>query len=246
MLSDNQKDDLAKALIIFKYHKNQIIVNEGDQSNSFYIIKEGIVHVYKGDSYIRSLRAGESFGESALLYDTPRQMSIKASSETDVLCLALSKEKLKEILKDQLHIIAYKNLQKWAFSRSSTLSALNNNQRERIIERMKLIVYKDGEMLLKKGEEIKKLFIVLNGKVSVKGEEKAFERGDIIFDDSLLKKKDVYAEHDYQVFIDKNKGVITASAISFEDVKLELGNDLEEILAQKEKTYEVIFSILLK
>lgn len=239
MLSDHEKNELAKALIILKYSKNQIIVNEGDQSNSFYIIKEGIVHVYKGDSYIRSLRTGESFGESALLYNTPRQMSIKASSETEVVCLALAKEKLKEILKDQVHIIAYKNLQKWAFSHSKYLSGLSNGQRERIIEKMKLVYYKEGELILAKGQEIDRILIILNGNIMVEGENKIFDAGQILFDENILSKEK--AQNNYFVFNQKGKGVITIAQVCFQQFFHEFGNNFEEILAHREKPHEVYY-----
>ena len=214
-MTDHQKDELAKALIILKYSKNQIIVNEGDQANSFYIIKEGIVHVYKGDTYVRSMRSGESFGESALLLDTPRQMSITASSDTEVVCLALAKDKLVKILKDQVHVIAYKNMQKWAFSnKSNVLSVLTTPQREKVIEKMKLVFYMEGENIIKKGQEINKLIILLNGEIRIDEQSKVFEPGNIFFDEVLVKKEKVYSTENYKVA--KGKGRITVAEISFE------------------------------
>lgn len=47
--------------------KDQIIVNEGDQASSFYIIAEGYVGIFKDGQLIRKLEANESFGEQALL-----------------------------------------------------------------------------------------------------------------------------------------------------------------------------------
>ncbi len=42
-LTNEQKDAIAAVLIVQKYYKNQIIVNEGDPGSSFYIIKEVII-----------------------------------------------------------------------------------------------------------------------------------------------------------------------------------------------------------
>lgn len=39
-LTNEQKDAIAAVLIVQKFYKNQIIVNEGDPGSSFYIIKE--------------------------------------------------------------------------------------------------------------------------------------------------------------------------------------------------------------
>ena len=195
------------------------------------------MYVYKGDSYIRSMRSGESFGESAILYSTPRQMSIRASSETEVVCLALAKDKLMEILKDQVHVIAYKNLQKWAFSKSTVLSVLTTAQREKVIEKMKLVFFNEGDLIVAKGQEINKIMILLNGEVKINEHSKVFEAGNIFFDEVLVKKEKVLSHENYQV--SKRKGRITLAEISFEKFLHELGGNLEEILSHKEKPHEV-------
>ena len=184
------------------------------------------------------MRSGESFGESALLYNTPRQMSIRASSETEVICLALAKDNLIEILKDQVHVIAYKNLQKWAFSKSNILSVLTSAQREKAIEKMKLVFFKENEYLIQKNQEITKLMILLNGEVVIEEKSKVFEPGNILFDDALVKNQKVYCTDNYKVC--KGKGRITLAEISFESFVNELGGNLEEILSHKEKPHEVI------
>lgn len=56
----------------------QTIVNEGDPANCFYIINKGVVVAYKDNKQIREIKEGNAFGESALLYNSIRQMTIKA------------------------------------------------------------------------------------------------------------------------------------------------------------------------
>jgi cGMP-dependent protein kinase 1 len=41
-------------------------VNEGDQADSFYMIKEGTVSIIKDGKELRKLHKGDSFGENAL------------------------------------------------------------------------------------------------------------------------------------------------------------------------------------
>jgi len=45
------------------YKKGELIVNEGDMANSFFIIKLGSVAAIKGDKELRKMGLGESFGE---------------------------------------------------------------------------------------------------------------------------------------------------------------------------------------
>jgi cGMP-dependent protein kinase len=53
-------------LIALNYKKGEIIVNEGDMANSFFIIKKGSVSAMKGTTELRKMQAGDSFGEQAL------------------------------------------------------------------------------------------------------------------------------------------------------------------------------------
>jgi cGMP-dependent protein kinase len=53
-------------MITQNYLKNERIVNEGDQANSYFIIKSGKVCITKQGNVIREMVAGDTFGEQAL------------------------------------------------------------------------------------------------------------------------------------------------------------------------------------
>lgn len=48
-MNPEQKDAIASGLILQKFEKGESIVNEGDQADSFYMIKEGTVSIHKGN-----------------------------------------------------------------------------------------------------------------------------------------------------------------------------------------------------
>ena len=54
---------LSNNIVILRYHKGDIIVNKGDQADSYFMIKDGEVGCYDGNKFIRNLCGGESFGE---------------------------------------------------------------------------------------------------------------------------------------------------------------------------------------
>jgi cGMP-dependent protein kinase 1 len=76
-------------------------VNEGEQADSFYTIKKGTVQIYQNGKPVRTMQAGESFGESALLQNQVRGATVKAIDE-NVKCLALSRDTLTKILGDKI------------------------------------------------------------------------------------------------------------------------------------------------
>jgi CRP-like cAMP-binding protein len=74
---------------IVKYNKGDLIVQENDDVQAFYIIYEGSVRAMHGAKRLGKIRRGGFFGEISLLQNGAATASLVAQEET--LCLALSK-----------------------------------------------------------------------------------------------------------------------------------------------------------
>ena len=111
---------------------------------------------------VRELNEGDTFGEAALLeFNNVRQMSVKAV--TEVVCLALGRETLINILGDKVQNIACRNILKWSFEKDPLLSKLTQVQKEKVFENMKNINAKQGTVVLKKGDKCNKIFVPIDG-----------------------------------------------------------------------------------
>lgn len=64
------------------------IINQGDDGDRFYIVLEGSVDVVRDGEQLAQLGAGEFFGETALLLDSPRTASVIASDRALVWSIA--------------------------------------------------------------------------------------------------------------------------------------------------------------
>lgn len=69
-----------------------MIIKEGQLGNHFFIVSSGDYDCYKVDSqghnaFVKKYKAGESFGELALMYNSFRAASIIANSNGRLLCL---------------------------------------------------------------------------------------------------------------------------------------------------------------
>lgn len=131
---------------------------------------------------------GDSFGEQALYYHTTRGATVKAIDPT--ICLALGREILTKILGDQVQIITFRNLQKWALERNALLSQLTKIQIEKIVEAMKISNYKAGDLVAKKGSLCSaKLIICIEGSIKKgKAGSNFIKKGDL-FGDEFIKKE---------------------------------------------------------
>ncbi|MGZ6213727.1 MAG: MFS transporter [Candidatus Limnocylindria bacterium] len=78
---------LAAALIPVSARAGTQIIVQGHAGDRFYIISSGTVEVSIDGVRVRSMSAGESFGEIALLRDVPRIASVIAVTEVELLAL---------------------------------------------------------------------------------------------------------------------------------------------------------------
>ncbi len=86
-LDENDIAELARQTVIRDFPKNTVIVNQGDTTDTFYVILEGKVDVFlhndKGkEIIINTLGEYESFGELAPLGGIPRQASIITTEDS--------------------------------------------------------------------------------------------------------------------------------------------------------------------
>ncbi|GAB4293070.1 MAG: hypothetical protein Kow0090_07250 [Myxococcota bacterium] len=85
---------LSTKLTVEKFGAGSEIVREGEEGDKFYIIQEGDVEVLKATSEgckrVAELKAGDYFGEIALIKNVPRTATVKAKSDVRLLSLTHS------------------------------------------------------------------------------------------------------------------------------------------------------------
>ena len=81
-LSEGDLKITVMALFKMQYKSGDIIMTEGEEGDTLYTISEGTVDVIIGGNVVAQKSSGVSFGELALMYNTPRSATIKAASET--------------------------------------------------------------------------------------------------------------------------------------------------------------------
>ncbi|MBF0615031.1 MAG: cyclic nucleotide-binding domain-containing protein [Magnetococcales bacterium] len=117
-LPQNAKLEIASLDTVFKkYAANSPIINEGDESDSFFVLIQGKVNVYKKPNVnpISELKPGSIFGEIAFLSNKPRGASVVAVDpcillEFDRKILHQLSPDVRDLLKDKLITILVKHL----------------------------------------------------------------------------------------------------------------------------------------
>ncbi|ODQ44962.1 hypothetical protein PICMEDRAFT_73760 [Pichia membranifaciens NRRL Y-2026] len=87
-LSPYERSKLADALNTESFKTGENVVSEGEAGENFYFIEDGDAEVIKeGHGLVTTLKKGDYFGELALLYDSPRQATVRALTPLKVVSL---------------------------------------------------------------------------------------------------------------------------------------------------------------
>ncbi len=102
-LTPEQVAQVSPKLIREIYEPGQVIIQQGDLPDRFYIVINGRAEVLHEDlsgdiDAVDVRRPGEYFGETGLLQNRPRSATVRASAEGDVELLAMDRDDFEEML----------------------------------------------------------------------------------------------------------------------------------------------------
>lgn len=88
--TEEQFDTIARAMHLVRVAPGEVITRAGDRGTCMYVIQDGLVDAFLGEQQGHvpfKIRHAESFGELALLYDTPRAATTIANRDTSLWVL---------------------------------------------------------------------------------------------------------------------------------------------------------------
>ncbi|EGR28852.1 protein kinase domain protein [Ichthyophthirius multifiliis] len=77
-LNEAELENIVKKMFYCEVAINDYIFKQSDNATSFFILERGAMEVIVNEKSKRELKAGDGFGELALLYNAPRSASVKA------------------------------------------------------------------------------------------------------------------------------------------------------------------------
>lgn len=166
-LDDASKKTVISALQKKTFNKGDNIITQGDQGDFFYIIESGNVDYIVNSNHSGSSSVGSSFGELALMYNSPRAATVVASSE--VVTWALDRSTFRRILLEGTfnRRLMYEDFLKDI----PVLSVLSTSERSKIADALSTKIYKKGDIIVKEGEKGENFYFIELGNCKVFNEK---------------------------------------------------------------------------
>ena len=185
-LSERQWKTMLDAFEQVQYERDVEVAKQGEEEDYFFVVRQGYVHLevdgVKGDQ----LGPGQSFGELALLYDSPRAASVISDSPSTLF--RVDQKTFRYILQTQRELAEHDK--KVLLQGVPFLRDLDETDLSRLAEAMIPRRFAAGELLAAKGDPADAFFILQEGKVRVTD----FDAGQTKYQDHDLGPGDYFGE----------------------------------------------------
>jgi CRP-like cAMP-binding protein len=131
-LSDTELVRLFANFIAVERHPGEVVIREGDDTDSMFVIVEGDVQIARAGKVVASLGRGAHFGEMGLLNQRPRSATVTVTSPTQML--VLERGAFNEVLREDTGLAAkllYKLAQILSLRLDESFHADGSEQAER-------------------------------------------------------------------------------------------------------------------
>ncbi|XP_010188861.1 PREDICTED: cAMP-dependent protein kinase type II-beta regulatory subunit-like [Mesitornis unicolor] len=180
-LDPEQMSQVLDAMFEKQVEGGEHVIDQGDDGDNFYVIDRGTYDIYvKCDGVGRCVGTYDnrgSFGELALMYNTPRAATIIATSPGAIWGLDRVTFRRIIVKNNAKKRRMYENF----IESLPFLKSLEVSERLKVVDVIGTKVYKDGEQIIAQGDLADSFFIVESGEVRIimtrKGKQDVEENG---------------------------------------------------------------------
>ncbi|XP_033121486.1 cAMP-dependent protein kinase regulatory subunit-like isoform X1 [Anneissia japonica] len=162
-LDDNERSDIFDAMFPVKHNAGEVVIQQGDEGDNFYVIDKGEVEVYVNGDMVTTISDGGSFGELALIYGTPRAATVKA--KTDLKLWGIDRDSYRRILMGST--IRKRGMYENLLSKISILDSLDQWERLTVADALVPVQFEDSQSVVTQGEPGDDFYIIVEGSAAV-------------------------------------------------------------------------------
>ncbi|DAZ97954.1 TPA: hypothetical protein N0F65_006379 [Lagenidium giganteum] len=165
LFAGSSDEELDRVLLVMKrlvIDADEAVIRQGDPGDKFYVVQTGSLEVVVNNATVGFLRAGDHFGELALIYDAPRAATIKAA--TNAVLWTLDRDEFRNI---QARSSSDSLVRRAAWLQQvEILASLSKRQLALLAGVLKAVTFGENEMIIRQGDVGDTFYIVEEGTVS--------------------------------------------------------------------------------
>ena len=196
-LSSRELMPLVDAMEKSECPKGDVIIQQGDLGDYFYVVAEGKCGIAVDGKSVATMGKGDSFGELALMYSSPRAATVTALEP--VVLFRVDQKTFRMIYQHQVHTAELRKRER--LENVSFLTSLSEEDKMKLVENMTLKVFKKGDHVMTKGQKAELFWIIEDGELKItnievsgkKLEDIKVEAGDYFGEQAILRGTPVFA-----------------------------------------------------
>eukprot|EP00128_Syssomonas_multiformis_P017607 Colp12_sorted_trinity150504_noHs@20802 len=162
-LDAEQRKEVFDAMFERKVEAGEVVIQQGDEGDNFYVIDSGLFEVFVKQpnepeaKKVLEVKAGDSFGELALLYNAPRAATVRAI--TSSVLWAVDRVTFRRILMDTT--FRKRKLYESFLAEVPILMSLTQHERSKVADALEPVEYADGETIVTQGDNNSECFYII-------------------------------------------------------------------------------------
>jgi len=160
---EEQRSAIFDAMFERIVDEGDIIMNQGDIGDNFYVIDVGEVEVLVSGQHVTNIGENGTFGELALIHGRTRAATVRALSKCKLW--AIDRESYRRILMNS-HL-KKRDLYQEFLLKVKILQNLDEWERLTIADALEEVIFKAGEEVVKQGDQGNKFYMIIQGQADV-------------------------------------------------------------------------------
>ncbi|CDO52699.1 hypothetical protein DV113_002780 [Geotrichum candidum] len=162
-LDEESRKSVLSALEEKKVPAGTVVIKQGDEGDFFYIVESGSLDFTVNGENVGSAEPGSSFGELALMYNSPRAATVTAKTES--VLWALDRLTFRRILLDKTS--AKRKLYGNFLKEVPILRGLDSYAISKLADALSTEVYEPNQVIIKEGDVGEQFYIIEDGEAEV-------------------------------------------------------------------------------
>ena len=167
-LEKQARQEIIKEMSLFFVKSNVEIFKQGDPAGCFYILRQGTCDIIINGEKKEILQKGNYFGDTAILYGTNREYTVKAS--TDCYVWIMEKKNFKKVIEHILHITYEDNNSN--IGKIALFSIASHDQKIKLANNIYRETHLENKSIFDKGNISNCIYVLKDGGINLKKDGK--------------------------------------------------------------------------